>query len=133
MRQSLAASGGWAHHMGYIVHHYLLAHPLQHLLVSIPLALRGLYVDHYWGLVLAPVSLFAMIRAARIGDAGVLLLSAPAWFLLLFNALVAVNQPRYNLLLILPFSLAGAMLIERLLAKGFGARQLPKRKRFQEG
>ena len=117
MRQSLAASGGWERHMSYIVHHYLLAEPLKHLLVTLPLALRGLYIDHYWGLVLAPVSLLAMVRAIRGRDAGVLLLSLPAWLLLLFNALVAVNQPRYNLLLILPFSLAGAMWIERRLQR----------------
>ena len=121
MRASLAASGGWANHMHYIVGHYLLAdfprQLLWHLLVSIPLALRGLCIDHYWGLLLAPVSLLEMRRAARRGDAGVLLLSLPAWFLLGFNALVAVNQPRYNLLLILPCSLAGGMLIDRLLRR----------------
>lgn len=117
MQQSLEASGGWANHMHYLVHHFLLAEPLKHLLVTIPLALRGLYVDHYWGLVLAPVSALATIRAVRRRDAGVLLLSLPAWFLLLFNALVAVNQPRYNLLLILPFSLSGALLIEAFLQR----------------
>ena len=122
LRQSLAAAGGYAHHMGYVVRHYLLSDPpwhlLWHLMVSIPLALRGLYVDHYWGLLLAPVSLLEMLRAARRGDARLLLLSVPAWFLLGFNALVAVNQPRYNLLLILPCSLAGAMLIDRSLLPG---------------
>ena len=115
LRDSLAASGGWANHMHYVVQNYLLAEPLRHLLVTLPLALRGLYVDHYWGLLLAPAGIAAIVRAARRGDAGVLLLSLPAWLLLLFNALVAVNQPRYNLLLVLPFSLAGAMLIERRL------------------
>ena len=117
MQQSLAASGGWANHMQYLVHHFLLAEPFKHLLVTIPLALRGLYVDHYWGLVLAPVSALATVRAMRRRDAGILLLSLPAWFLLLFNALVAVNQPRYNLLLILPFSLSGALLIEAFLQR----------------
>ena len=120
LRDSLAASGGWANHMHYVVHHYLLAEPLRHLLVTLPLALRGLYVDHYWGLLLAPVSIAAIIRAARHRDCGVLLLSLPAWLLLLFNALVAVNQPRYNFLLVLPFSLAGAMLIERRLQRRDG-------------
>ena len=117
LRQSLAASGGWANHLHYVVHHYLLAEPAKHLLVTLPLALRGLYIDHYWGLLLAPVSAFAIIRAVRRGSTGILLLSLPAWFLLLFNALVAVNQPRYNYLLILPFSLAGAMSIERRLRR----------------
>ena len=113
LRESLAAAGGWPNHMQYILHHYLLTDPLWHLAVTVPLALRGLYIDHYWGLLLAPISLLAMIRAMREGNAGLLLLSLPAWFLLVFNALVAVNQPRYNLLLILPYSLAGAMLVDR--------------------
>ena len=117
LRQSLAASGGWPNHLQYVVRHYILAAPLPHLLTTIPLALRGLYVDHYWGLVLAPVSGWVTLRALRRGQAGVLLLSLPAWVLLLFNALAAVNQPRYNLLLVLPFSLAGAMLIEHALRR----------------
>ncbi|WP_428376011.1 hypothetical protein [Lichenicoccus sp.] len=116
MQRTLDAAGGWPHHMAYLVHHYLLAEPLRHLLVSIPLALRGMYVDHWWGVLLAPVSLWATTRAWRRRDWPVLLLSLPAWFLLAFNAVVAVNQPRYNLLLVLPFSLAGALLCERLLA-----------------
>ncbi len=116
MQRTLAAAGGWPHHMGYLVHHYLLAEPLRHLLVSIPLALRGMYVNHWWGVLLAPVSVWAMVRAGRCRNWPVLLLSLPAWFLLAFNAVVAVNQPRYNLLLVLPFSLAGALLCERLLA-----------------
>jgi 4-amino-4-deoxy-L-arabinose transferase-like glycosyltransferase len=120
MQRSLAASGGWPGHMHYVVHHYLLAEPLRHLLVTVPLALRGLYVDHYWGLLLAPVSALAIVSAARRRAVGILLLSLPAWLLLLFNALVAVNQPRYNLLLILPFSLAGAMLIEHLWQRARG-------------
>nr|WP_321983588.1 hypothetical protein [uncultured Lichenicoccus sp.] len=121
MQQTLAASGGWPHHMGYLVQHYLLAEPLRHLLVSIPLALRGMYVNHWWGVLLAPVSVWAMTKAWRSRNWPVLLLSLPAWFLLAFNAVVAVNQPRYNLLLVLPFSLAGALLCERLLASRAGA------------
>ncbi len=117
LRQSLAASGGWPNHLQYVVRHYLLAAPWPHLLTTIPLALRGLYVDHYWGLLLAPVSAWTTLRALRRRQAAVLLLSLPAWFLLLFNAVVAVNQPRYNLLLVLPFSLAGAMLIEHALRR----------------
>ena len=120
MQRTLAAAGGWPHHMGYLVRHYLMAEPLRHLLVSIPLALRGLYVNHWWGVLLAPVSVWAMLRAWRRRDTSpmawpVLLLSLPAWFLLAFNAVVAVNQPRYNLLLVLPFSLSGGLLCARLL------------------
>ena len=125
MQQSVAAAGGWDHHMSYILHHYLFAEPLKHMAVTIPMALRGLYIDHYWGLLLAPLSVIAIISGARRRQVGILVLSLPAWFMLLFNALVAVNQPRYNLLLILPFSLAGALMIERLLASGQPATRAP--------
>ena len=126
MRQTLAAAGDWPHHMDYLVHHYLLAEPLRHLLVTIPLALRGLYVDHWWGALLAPFSLWAMLRAWRDRSSAasawpVLLLSMPPWFLLVFNAAVAVNQPRYNLLLVLPFALAAALAVERRLPRHGGA------------
>ncbi len=129
LRQSLAASGGWPNHLHYVVRHYILANPLPHLLTTIPLALRGLYVDHYWGLVLAPVSAWTVLRALRRRQTAVLLLSLPAWSLLLFNAVVAVNQPRYNLLLVLPFSLAGAMLVERTVR---GRRRATRRPRPQQ-
>jgi hypothetical protein len=45
-----------------------------------------------------------------------LLVTLPGWFMLLFHASVAINQPRYNLILILPYSIAGAWLIERALS-----------------
>ncbi len=114
MRRSLDAAGGWNNMMPTIIHHDLLAHPLRHLLVTIPLALRGLWIDHYWGLLLAPISLLVTLRALRRGQLEIIALSAPAWLLLLLNALVAVNQTRYNLLLVLPFSLAGAVVFDRL-------------------
>ncbi|MGI4957709.1 MAG: ArnT family glycosyltransferase [Janthinobacterium lividum] len=119
---TLRQSGGWANHMSFLVHHYLLRDPLRqlswHAMVTLPLALRGLYVDHYWGFVLGPVCAVLTVQALRRRnevDRRFLLLALPAWFMLAFNAAAAVNQVRYNLMLIVPFSIAGAMAIEAAL------------------
>ncbi|WP_419729044.1 hypothetical protein [Lichenicola sp.] len=134
LASTLRQAGGYAHHMSFLVHHYLLQDPLRqigwHVMVTLSLALRGLYVDHYWGLLLAPICLGctvrALPRAGRRRDGWprpFLLLSLPAWFMLAFNAAVAVNQVRYNLMLIMPFSIAGALALEALYAR---VRQRPE-------
>ena len=120
--RTLAEAGGWSHHMSFLVHDFLLRDPVRqlgwHALVTIPLALRGLYLDHWWGFVLAPVCAVVTGLALRRGDAAArrfLLLSLPGWFMLGVNAAVAVNQVRYNLMLVVPFSVAGALAIERAI------------------
>lgn len=71
---------------------------------------------HYWGLVLGIVCVIATVRALRVGDQGMLLVTLPGWFMLLFHASVAINQPRYNLILILSYSVGGAWLVERIFS-----------------
>ena len=124
LKETLRQSGGYTHHMSYLVHHYLLQDPWRqigwHVMVTVPLALRGLYVEHYWGLLLAPICAAYTVRALRRRDdvaRHFLLLSLPAWFMLAFNAAVAVNQVRYNLMLIMPFSIAGGIALEALGAR----------------
>jgi 4-amino-4-deoxy-L-arabinose transferase-like glycosyltransferase len=115
--ETLAASGGYAHHLSYLLHTYIFRMPLKHLLVSIPLALRGAYVSHWWGVVLLIACLVWTVRALRrprIGesrfDRGVYLVTMlPALFMLAFNAGVAVNQVRYNLMLIPAYAIAGGL------------------------
>jgi hypothetical protein len=115
--QTLAAAGGYEHHLAYLLQTYILQQPFKHALVTIPLLLRGAWVDHYWGLVLAPVCLALTLRALRRRDAPFLVLALPAWFLLLFNAAVAVNQVRYNLTLVTPFAVAGAVALGSVLKR----------------
>ncbi len=119
LQQTLAASGGYEHHLGYLLRAYVLHAPVTHFLVSIPLALRGAYVAHWWGVVLLVASLAWTVKAVRRhwnNDAGAefhpglfLVVAFPAWFMLAFNAAVAVNQPRYNLMLIPAYAIAGAL------------------------
>jgi hypothetical protein len=117
MQQSLAASGGWPQMFHYLMTTYILPHPIKHSLVTISLALRGAYISRYWGLILLPVSLWQTWIAFRGKDFTFLAVSLPAWVMLAFAAAISVNQPRYNLMLIAPFSIAGAVLIEALLVK----------------
>jgi 4-amino-4-deoxy-L-arabinose transferase-like glycosyltransferase len=121
LQQTLAAAGGYDHHLSYLLHHYIFREPLKHALVTIPMALRGAWVDHYWGLILGIVCIAMTLRALWRRDLGFLALAAPAWFMLVFNAAVAVNQVRYNLMLMPPYAVAGAMVVERRLARARGA------------
>jgi hypothetical protein len=107
--QTLKASGGYDHHLSYLLHTYILAMPLWHMAVSVPLALRGAYVAHWWGFVLLPVCLFSVAAALKRGDDRLPALALPALFMLVFNASVAVNQVRYNLLLVPAYAVAGAL------------------------
>jgi 4-amino-4-deoxy-L-arabinose transferase-like glycosyltransferase len=114
--QTLKAAGGYDHHLSYLLHHYILVMPLWHLAVSVPLALRGAYVSHWWGLVLLPVCLWFSVRAVWRGDDRYLAVALPALVLLAFNANVAVNQARYNLLLVPAFAVAGALCLRAAAA-----------------
>ena len=102
--ETLHAAGGPEHHLQWLFTHEILRDPLWHAAVSLPLALRGLWVDHYWGLILAPICLWRLTRP----DRRFLLVALPAFFMLAFNAAFAVNQARYNLMLIPSFAIAGA-------------------------
>ena len=178
MQDTLAAAGGWDHHLGYLLSHYILREPLWHAAVTVPLALRGMWIDHSWGLLLGPCCALLTLHALRgtwrrarlaprpadppgqgllrsgtlragparpgasgpLGNASrpdearsggrailwpgdgpwqpcFLLLVLPAWFMLGFNAAVAVNQTRYNLMLIPGYALAGALLLDPVLRR----------------
>ena len=122
MQQTIAAAGGRQQQFGYLLHHYILADPLWHALVTIPMALRGLWIDHYWGLILALLCVPLTWRAVRRGDDALLAATLPGWFMLAFHGAVAVNQERYNLMLIIPFSLAGGVALERAWRRWSAAR-----------
>jgi hypothetical protein len=118
--ETLKAAGGYAHHLSYLLHHYILVMPLWHLAVSVPLALRGAYVSHWWGFALLPVCLWATIVALRRGDGRYLAVALPALFMLAFNANVAVNQTRYNLLLVPAYAVAGALCLRAVSTRWHG-------------
>jgi len=118
--ETLAASGGYANHLSYLLHNYIFRMPVKHVLVSIPLALRGAYVVHWWGFVLFFVCVGWTMRALRrrplpdFDGVAFLVMALPAWFMLALNAAVAVNQVRYNLMLIPAYAVAGALSLKGL-------------------
>jgi hypothetical protein len=117
MAESLAAAGGWAGMVSYLLHHFILAEPTKYAAVTLSLALRGAWISNYWGLVLAPVCVAFTWRAVRRRDWRFLAIALPAWFMLVFAAAVSVNQTRYNLMLIPAFAVGGAMAVEWVLAR----------------
>ena len=120
LQSTLAAAGGYDHHLGYLLRRYILPHPLWYAAVSLPLALRGAWIDHDWGLVLGPICLWHTIVALRDEEAAerpFLAIALPAWFMLAFNASVAVNQTRYNLMLVPAYAIAGGLLLGRALPR----------------
>ena len=126
LAETLAASGGYAHHLSYLLHHYIFRMPVKHALVSLPLALRGAYVAHWWGFVLFFACLAWTLQAQRRRGAlyfdkvSFLVMALPAWFMLALNSAVAVNQPRYNLMLIPAYAVAGGLGL-KALAEGYAA------------
>ena len=103
--ETLVRAGGYAHHMNYLLHTYIFAMPLWHAMVTIPLALRGAYVAHWWGFLLFGACVWCTVAALRQGQWRFLVVALPAWFMLGLNAAVAVNQVRYNYMLIPPYAL----------------------------
>lgn len=120
MDSTLAAAGGWQHHLDYLLRNYLIPQLPWHAMVSVPLALRGIMINHYWGFVLAFVCAGVTWRALRTGDRQMLIVALPGWFMLAFHAACAVNQVRYNLMLIVPFSLAGGIVLDTAWSRWAG-------------
>jgi 4-amino-4-deoxy-L-arabinose transferase-like glycosyltransferase len=113
----LHSSGFAAGGTNYIIYHYIIRHPIWHAIISIPMAMRGLWIDHYWGFVLTMFCIPLTVRGLRNFDPATLIITLPGWFMLAFYAAVSANQTRFNLMLIIPFSLAGGITLDRLLVR----------------
>lgn len=109
MQSTIAAAGGMDHHLGYLVRNDIVPQLPWHVMVSVPMAERGISINHYWGFVLAFVCVVVTWRALRACNQRILIATLPGWFMLAFHAACAVNQVRYNLMLVVPFSLAGGL------------------------
>lgn len=107
--QVAAAAGSAANQLSYLLHHYVLAHPLKHAAVTLLMAWRGLWVGKYFSVVCVPLLAGALVSGAFRRSNDLLMLSLPGLFLLFFQAAVSVSMPRYNIFLIPSMSLAAAM------------------------
>jgi 4-amino-4-deoxy-L-arabinose transferase-like glycosyltransferase len=101
----------------YVVYHYIIQHPIWHAIVSVPMAMRRLWIDHYWGFVLTIFCFPLTLRAIRKCDAPMVIVTLPGWFMLAFYALLSADQQRYNLMLIIPFSTTGGIMLEHFLRR----------------
>jgi hypothetical protein len=127
VESTLIAAGGPKYQVSYLLYHYVLGHPIWHALVSIPMAMRGLWIDHYWSVVMAVLCIPLTWRSLRSLDAGMLAVTLPGWFMLAFYAATSANQTRFNLMLIVPFSLAGGIALDRLLLRNDSYRKMISR------
>ncbi|MGH7119661.1 MAG: glycosyltransferase family 39 protein [Acetobacteraceae bacterium] len=126
MQSTITAAGGQEHQLTYLLHHYILADPIWHAMVSIPMAMRGLWIDHYWGMVLAILCMPLTLRSIKYGDGAILAVTLPGWFMLAFYAAVSANSTRYNLMLFIPFSAAGGIALDHLCGQGAFRRAFSK-------
>ncbi len=96
-------------HVGYLLRTEVLARPLKHVVVSLPLAWRGMFVAKYWGMVAWVCCVWLLWRNGRRREWDYALLCLPAFFLAAFYAGVSVSIRRYNITLIPVLSIAAAM------------------------
>ena len=119
--QTIKDAGGLKNHLSYLLHNYVLKDLFKHIMVTLPLAWRGMWIGKYWGLVAIPVFAFVFVYAARRRWAEYILFALPPWFMVGFHAFTSVSVPRYNLILIpcLAIALAFALVKgwDRIAAK----------------
>lgn len=116
------------HAQAWLLRRMVSDEPGKHAAVSLLLAWRGLFVQKYFGLVGALALLLVAGSRARTPRSlrRVLVYTAgPAGLLLAFNATVSLDIPRYNLLLVLPMSLAITELLRRAAVRLRGGRVAP--------
>ncbi len=107
--------GGEDKVVGYLIREEVLTP--KHFAVSVPLAIRGIFIAKYWGLVGFIAALALGIQAFRRRDCGILIMAAPLLFMVAFHAGLSVSIPRYNLPLIALYALAMAWYINLYAVK----------------
>jgi hypothetical protein len=90
----------------------------RYLLVGIPLAWCGMWAGGGVTLLLLPLFVWSLIRAARKPEPLMLLYSAPPLLMLGLHAAVADGSTRYNIILIGPYSIGAARVILSALPLG---------------
>lgn len=108
---SYHASGTTPNQLPWIIDHYILAHPVKHILVTISLAWRGIWIAGAASLAAIPVFAVYFLRALRRRDWAFIIFAFPGIFLLGFNAFVSLNITRYNMILWPAVSIAMAWTI----------------------
>jgi len=100
------AAAGKEEHLSYVLRTKVLANPVKHFLVSLPLGWRAMFIDKYWGILGWICCVWLLWRTARRREWSYWILCLPPFFLLAFHAAVSVSIPRYSIPLIPVLSLA---------------------------
>jgi len=115
--QTIQAAGGMQNHLRYLINEMLLNTPLKHVIVSLPLSWRGIWLPRTIGLSAAGIILivpfaFAMAHKHRL----TLYLAAlvPVIFMVGFHGFVSVNNARYNLPLLSIYCMVTAYALVQL-------------------
>jgi 4-amino-4-deoxy-L-arabinose transferase-like glycosyltransferase len=111
MRAYEQAAGGREALQGWLLKEKVLGDLGTHLAVTVPLALRGLWVGKYFGLIGLFCLLWVLISALRYRAWGWWVYCAPALFLVGLQAFVSVSIPRYNLGMVPCMAIAAAVLL----------------------
>lgn len=111
--------------LSHLFHTEILANPVKHVLVTLPLAWRAVFVSKYWGIAGFICFCVVLVRHLRMRDYALLVASLPVWFMVIFHAFVSVSIPRYNLALIPLYAFALASCAQA--AAGFAAARWKRR------
>ncbi len=110
-KETLEKAGGVENHLSYLLENEVFNNLHKHIMVTLSLAWRGMWVSKYWGLITIPIFFVIFIWAIRQKCWEFIIFSLPPWFMLGFHAFTSVNVVRYNLILIPCLALATAFLL----------------------
>jgi hypothetical protein len=105
--KTITLAGGPSNHLNYLIFNELLNNLIKHFLVTIPIALRGMWVGGYAVLIpfiFLPLSI-QLMKEKKILNIFIISIY-PSLIILFFNAFVSVNVVRYNVPIIIFFSLS---------------------------
>lgn len=113
---TIEKAGGLENHLSWLLKHEVADNLFKHVMVTLSLAWRGMWISKYWGLVTIPLfcGVFFWATHRRWGE--FLILALPPWFMLGFHAFTSVNVVRYNLILIPVLSVAAAFLLTAVIS-----------------
>lgn len=114
MQEMTAQAGSQEALLGWLLREKVFSGFGWHLIVTLSLTLRGLWVSKYFGLIGFVFWLPSLVQAIRHQCGLWLVFCAPAVVLLGLQAFVSVSIPRYNLLVIPCMALAAAPLLDGL-------------------
>jgi hypothetical protein len=97
--------------IGQLVRDEMAKNWWRYLLVNIPLAWCGMWPGGIVALLLLPLFVVSLLRAARAREPGLIFYAAPAILMLALHAAVGNHYTRYNLILIGPYSVGAAWII----------------------